>query len=350
MYPRTSKMSVSSSSSRSRKRKASYLAPVEGRPRQRRADGTSETQRAGQASLQPMPLPLEEIQHLVAQAGYEKLGEGSFGPVYSATMQSGEEAAVKQLSDQQLAIAKENPMRRQFVLKAFRTEISVLSRIRHDNIVRLIAYSEEDHPSEQLALVYERVEMDLYSALFNDKSRRKTLRATERLAIAIDIARGITFLHGQSSDTNSSIPERMPNGEAACPIWHRDIKTENIGITKDHPPRGKLLDCGIAKTRSETDRTMMTGTGGTAMGTLGYMAPEAVGGKYCTQSEVFSFGIVLLELLTSRSAKAGEETLKDYVDDAVEEGHTWVDGECGWPTNGDKEIRRTMDSLCNLAL
>ena len=250
-----------------------------------------------------------------------KLGEGSFGSVFAGTDDRQRAVAIKLLG-------KEQRKNAHLYGRMFHTEVNILSRFHHPNIIKLYRHGKAIDGTHQMALVYERIATDLAHEI----QKGNTFTAADRLNIAIDTARGLTFMHGQET-VESKSPTTRVNGMAEHPCWHRDIKSANIGITKDR--RGKLLDCGIAKSRIDVVRTMMTVTGGGQLGTPGYIAPEVVqSGRYGTQSEIYAFGVVLLELLTTKKATY-EDGLVSFVQEAAEEQEEWIDHSCGWPSTAD---------------
>ena len=319
------------------------------------------------------------ISFISSKKSPNKLGEGSFGPVYAGTDNHGRAVAVKLLGEQQRNNARKHSQDNAATNKMFLTEVSVLSRLSHLNIVRLYFYGQSYDGTEQKALVYELLDTDLAKELQNNGNHFK---ASDRLNVAIDAARGLTYMHGQqsiedlpvaslvpvselttltevshsSNQSNDSNAAALPpiavtsriDGMAEHPCWHRDIKSANIGIQKKGNVFGdaKLLDCGLAKSRIDVTRTMITVTGGGQLGTPGFMAPEVTNsGKYGTRSEIFSFGVVLLEILTTRKASF-DCGLVSFVKDAVEDEKEWIDCSCGWPSSNEPG----MIKLRNLAL
>ena len=203
-----------------------------------------------------------------------ELGTGSFGSVFAGIDNQHRAVAIKLLGEEQRKHAH-------LYDHMFNTEVRVLSRFHHPNIIQLYHYGKSKDNSHQKALVYERVEADLLQEI---QTKGNTFTANERLDIAIDVARGLTFMHGQESvddidaiSTTNTTSARV-NGMAANPCWHRDIKSANIGITKDRC--GKLLDCGIAKSRIDVARTMMTVTG------VGQVRPGTLHRKWCSRASM----------------------------------------------------------------
>ncbi|XP_010524495.1 PREDICTED: chitin elicitor receptor kinase 1 [Tarenaya hassleriana] len=188
-----------------------------------------------------------------------KIGEGGFGAVYYAELR-GEKAAVKKM---QMGDAKQ-----------FLAELKVLTRVHHVNLVRLIGYCTEG----SLFLVYEYIENGNIAQHLRG-SERDPLPWTKRVQIALDSARGLEYIH-----------------EHTVPVYiHRDIKSENILIDRNF--RAKVADFGLAKL-TEVGGTMTRG----AMGTFGYMPPEAVYGDVSAKGDVYAFGVVLYELISAKPA------------------------------------------------
>lgn len=195
----------------------------------------------------------------------KKIGRGSFGPVYYGKMKDGKEVAVKIMADSSSHGTK------QFV-----TEIALLSRIHHRNLVPLIGYCEEEH---QCILVYEYMHNGTLRDHIHDSANHKHLDWLARLYVAEDAAKGLEYLH---SGCNPS-------------IIHRDVKTSNILL--DINMRAKVSDFGLSK-QAEEDLTHISSV---AQGTVGYLDPEYYANQQLTEkSDVYSFGVVLLELISGR--------------------------------------------------
>ncbi|KAF3964304.1 hypothetical protein ACB098_01G091100 [Castanea mollissima] len=201
------------------------------------------------------------------------LGEGGFGPVYKGFVDDkfkpGLEAqpvAVKVLDLEGLQGHRE-----------WLAEIVFLGQLRHLNLVKLIGYcSEEEHR----LLVYEYMARgSLADQLFQRYSA--ALPWSIRMKIALGAAKGLAFLH-----------------EMDQPVIYRDFKTSNILLDSNYT--AKLSDFGLAKDGPEGDDTHVTTS---IMGTRGYAAPEYImSGHLSTKSDVYGFGVVLLELLTGKEA------------------------------------------------
>ncbi|KAI3450760.1 hypothetical protein Pfo_007425 [Paulownia fortunei] len=196
-----------------------------------------------------------------------ELGRGGFGVVYKGELEDGTKLAVKRMEAGEISNK---------VLNEFQTEISVLSKVRHRHLVSLLGYSVE---GKERLLVYEYM---LQGALSRHLFRWKSLNIeplswTRRLNIALDVARGVEYLHSLAHQS----------------FIHRDLKSANILLDGDF--RAKVSDFGLVKLALDTERSVAT----RLAGTFGYLAPEyAVTGKITTKVDVFSFGVVLMELLT----------------------------------------------------
>uniref|UniRef100_A0A803LEF7 non-specific serine/threonine protein kinase n=1 Tax=Chenopodium quinoa TaxID=63459 RepID=A0A803LEF7_CHEQI len=196
-----------------------------------------------------------------------KLGEGGFGSVYKGTLLDGTHIAVKQLS------AKSSQGNREFV-----NEIGMISSMCHPNLVRLYGCCVD---TSQLFLVYEYlVNKDLGHALFGPGDGRLKLDWPIRKRICIGIAKGLAFLHEESR----------------IKIVHRDIKATNVLLDCNLNP--KISDFGLARLNEEEVTHIST----RIAGTIGYMAPEyALWGYLTPKADVFSFGVVVLEVVAGRS-------------------------------------------------
>ncbi|XP_020203150.1 receptor-like kinase TMK3 [Cajanus cajan] len=200
-------------------------------------------------------------------ASENELGRGGFGTVYKGELEDGTKIAVKRMEHG--AISNK-------ALEEFQAEIAVLSKVRHRHLVSLLGYSIEGN--ERL-LVYEYMSLGALSQhLFHWKSLNlEPLSWSQRLAIALDVARGMEYLHSLARQT----------------FIHRDLKSSNILLGDDF--RAKVSDFGLVKHAPDSEKSVVT----KLAGTFGYLAPEyAVMGKITTKVDVFSYGVVLMELLT----------------------------------------------------
>ncbi|XP_078176917.1 putative LRR receptor-like serine/threonine-protein kinase At1g53430 isoform X4 [Carex rostrata] len=196
-----------------------------------------------------------------------KIGEGGFGPVYKGVLTDGTTVAVKQLS------AKSRQGNREFL-----NEIGIISTLRHPNLVRLFGCCMEGN---QLLLIYEFMENNsLGRALFGQVEHQLKLDWSIRYNICIGIARGLAYLHEEST----------------LRIVHRDIKPTNILLDKNLNP--KISDFGLAKLTDDSGGHIST----RVAGTVGYMAPEyATRGSLTYKADVYAFGVVTLEIVSGQN-------------------------------------------------
>lgn len=202
----------------------------------------------------------------------KKIGKGSFGSVYYGKMKDGKEIAVKTMTD------PSSHGNHQFV-----TEVALLSRIHHRNLVPLIGYCEEEY---QHILVYEYMHNGTLRDHIHECSSEKRLDWLTRLRIAEDAAKGLEYLH---TGCNPS-------------IIHRDVKTSNILL--DINMRAKVSDFGLSRLAEED----LTHISSVAKGTVGYLDPEYYANQQLTEkSDVYSFGVVLLELICGKKPVSPED-------------------------------------------
>ncbi|KAM1046838.1 hypothetical protein TB2_025810 [Malus domestica] len=208
------------------------------------------------------------------------LGQGGFGYVHKGVLPNGKEVAIKQLK------AGSGQGEREF-----QAEVEIISRVHHRHLVSLVGYCMTG--SERL-LVYEFVPNNTMEFHLHGKGR-PTMEWSTRLKIALGSAKGLAYLH---EDCHPK-------------IIHRDIKAANILL--DFKFEAKVADFGLAKLSSDLNTHVST----RVMGTFGYLAPEyASSGKLTDKSDVFSFGVMLLELITGRRPVDASQT---YVEDSLVE-------------------------------
>ncbi|KAJ0983480.1 hypothetical protein J5N97_011735 [Dioscorea zingiberensis] len=197
------------------------------------------------------------------------LGEGGFGPVYKGKLTEGQEIAVKRLSKNSAQGVDE-----------FKNEVILIAKLQHRNLVRLLGYC--IHGVERM-LVYEYMSKGSLDALLFDKEHGVHLDWQARLRIIVGIARGLLYLHQDSR----------------LRIIHRDLKASNILLDAEMNP--KISDFGMARNFGEDETINKTRK---VVGTYGYMAPEyALNGIFSVKSDVFSFGVLVLEIISGQRNK-----------------------------------------------
>ncbi|KAI5065036.1 hypothetical protein GOP47_0019731 [Adiantum capillus-veneris] len=220
-----------------------------------------------------------------------KLGQGGYGRVYRGVLADGSEVAIKRAQEELLQGEKE-----------FSTELQLLSRVHHRNLVSLVGYCDDE--SEQL-LVYEYMANGTLRDHLQPNSKAP-LDFAARLQIALEAAKGILYLHT----------------EANPPIFHRDIKATNILL--DERMRAKVADFGLSKLASLPELEGAPGgyVSTLVKGTPGYLDPEyLLTHKLTNKSDVYSFGVVLLELITGQQAISKGKNLVKEVNLASEAGN-----------------------------
>ncbi|CAA7409834.1 unnamed protein product [Spirodela intermedia] len=202
-----------------------------------------------------------------------KIGEGGFGTVYKAVLPDGRVVAVKRAKKEHFASLRTE----------FSNEVDLLAKIEHRSLVKLVDYIDQEN--EKIIITEYVPNGTLREHL--DGQHGKILSFSERLEIAIDVAHGLTYLHLYAEKT----------------IIHRDVKSSNILLTENL--RAKVADFGFARTSpTDNDQTHISTK---VKGTVGYLDPEYYRTYQLTpKSDVFSYGILLLEILSGRRPVDGK--------------------------------------------
>ncbi|XP_044508014.1 probable protein kinase At2g41970 [Mangifera indica] len=218
-------------------------------------------------------VPLDELNRLTSNFGSKALiGEGSYGRVFYAKLETGP-AAIKKLDT---GSSEESD-------SDFAAQLSVVSRLKHEHFLELLGYCTE---ANNRILVYEYATMgSLHDVLHGRKGVQgaepgPVLSWNQRVKVAFGAAKGLEYLH-----------ERIQP-----PIVHRDVRSSNVLLFDDF--KSKIADFNLTNQSSDTAARLHSTR---VLGTFGYHAPEyAMTGQITQKSDVYSFGVVLLELLTGR--------------------------------------------------
>lgn len=224
------------------------------------------------------------------------IGQGAFGPVYKAQMPSGETVAVKVLATDSKQGEKE-----------FQTEVKLLARLHHRNLLNLVGYCDEKGKN-MLIYVY-MSNGSLASHLYDEN--KEILSWNLRVNIALDVARGVEYLH------DGAVP----------PVIHRDIKSSNILL--DQSMKARVADFGLSR------EEIVDGHACNLKGTFGYLDPEYISTRTFTKkSDVYSYGVLLFELIAGRNPQKG---LLEYVQMAA------MNTEGGWEEIADSRLEGEFD-------
>ncbi|XP_027357302.1 cysteine-rich receptor-like protein kinase 10 [Abrus precatorius] len=219
------------------------------------------------ATLEPLQFDLTTIEAATNNFSDENyVGKGGFGKVYKGILLDGRDIAVKRLSRTS----------KQGVIE-FKNETLLIAKLQHRNLVALIGFCLDE---QEKILIYEYVPNKSLDYFLFDSQRQKILSWFERYKIIRGIAQGILYLHEYSR----------------LKVIHRDLKPSNILLDENMTP--KISDFGLARiVEINQDR----GSTNRIVGTLGYMSPEyAMLGQFSEKSDVFSFGVMILEIITGR--------------------------------------------------
>ncbi|XP_038883071.1 cysteine-rich receptor-like protein kinase 29 [Benincasa hispida] len=202
-----------------------------------------------------------------------KLGQGGFGIVYKGKLFNGQEIAVKRLTQG----SQQGDLE-------FKNEVLLVAKLQHRNVVRLLGFCFERN--ERL-LIYEFLSNSSLDRFIFDPIQREYLDWSRRYKIVVGISRGLMYLHEDSR----------------FKVIHHDLKASNILLDAELNPKvtdfGMARLCSISQTHGDTSKIK---------GTYGYMAPEyALYGRFSVKSDVFSFGVLLLEIISGQKNSCFQE-------------------------------------------
>ncbi|CAL5393193.1 unnamed protein product [Camellia sinensis] len=246
--------------------------------------------RALNGNKESLELPLFDFTTIAAATSNfsdaNMIGEGGFGPVYKGKLSTEQEIAVKRLS-------KGSGQG----LEEFKNEVTSIAKLQHRNLVRLLGCCIQ---GEERMLIYEYMCNKSLNYFIYDQNRSTLLAWQKRFDIVMGIARGLLYLHQDSR----------------LRIIHRDLKASNILLDNDLIP--KISDFGLARIFEGEQICAKTKR---VIGTYGYMSPEyAIDGKFSVKSDVFSLGVLLLEIVSGKRNRGFHHP--DHHHNLL--GHAWL--------------------------
>nr|KAJ0204994.1 hypothetical protein LSAT_V11C500248980 [Lactuca sativa] len=253
-------------------------------------------------------LQVDELKEITANFGSASLiSEGTYGRTYYGVLKSGQAAAIKKLDSTKKAD------------KNFVAQVSMISRLKHDNLVELLGYCVDGDWS---VLAYEFASLgSLHDVLHGRKGVKgaqpgPVLSWSQRVKIVVGAARGLEYLHEKTQP----------------PIIHRDMRSSNVLLFEDYV--AKIADITLTSLTTSMEARVHSSR---VLDTIGYHAPEyAMTGQMSSQSDVYSFGVVVLELLTGR--KPVDHTLPRRQQNLV----TWAT-----PRLGEDNLEQLVDARLN---
>ncbi|XP_058771659.1 receptor-like serine/threonine-protein kinase SD1-8 [Vicia villosa] len=231
---------------------------------------SSHREASGERNMDELDLPMFDFNTIIIATNNfleeNKLGHGGFGSVYKGRLIEGQEIAVKRLSKTSGQGNEE-----------FKNEVKLIAKLQHRNLVRLLGCCIDQ---DEKLLVYEYMKNRSLDSILFDKARKSLLDWKKRFDVICGIARGLLYLHHDSR----------------LRIIHRDLKASNILLDGEMNP--KISDFGMARIfgHDQTEANTLR-----VVGTYGYMSPEyAMDGNFSVKSDVFSFGVLVLEIISGK--------------------------------------------------
>ncbi|GJT51005.1 kinase-like domain, phloem protein 2-like protein [Tanacetum coccineum] len=244
-------------------------------------------------NLEHLKIPLNDINQ--ATNDFDEaycIGSGGFGKVYKADLEhfdssnssSIEDVSKCDLPKKQSTVAIKR-IHNQKGEQGFIAEIETLTTCKHDNIISLLGFCYEGNG--EMIVVYEHASKGSLEDYLGSNAKMANLTWVQRIKICLDIAHGLNYIHSNTDHDKQK-------------IIHRDIKSANILLDDDW--KAKIADFGLSKFHP-TDQEASTLNINTVAGTNMYLDPEYQGyGRLNKKSDIYSFGVVLFEILTGRLA------------------------------------------------
>ena len=303
--------------------------PEVGEPEVGEPDVFAEARQAVAAALakgaeqKPLKISYEYLQACTDSFHASKvIGSGAFGRVfYGFDRVTSLPFAVKKLDDRFRA-DDTNPALLAQQQRAAETEVAVLSRFRHPHIIRLLGFAFPDNGDR--CLVYELLARGSLDAMIRVDKTASELTWRVRVRIACGVLKGLNYLHRGGE----------AHGGGQC--FHRDVKAANICLSADLSPQ--IIDCGLAKYVQDDQEAAASSAG--RFGTPGYKCPAYErNGVYDEKSEAFSFGMLLIEVITGEIQNARRDLYSVFIEEESEPLSDAFDSRAGdWPDAVKDEI------------